>query len=123
MNIAIAILFAILAVGVLLAFLFIWLVTLAARQPFRSFVDLSTSQKLWFLKRLATDSRIPWTAKIMPLLVVVYVAMPFDIIPDVVSVVGHLDDIAVGVLGLLLAFWLAPSDIVAELLWRASQEG
>jgi uncharacterized membrane protein YkvA (DUF1232 family) len=54
------------------------------------------------LYRLLTDAEGPWSAKIVFLLAVAYVVFPVDAIPDVIPILGWLDD--VGVVGAALAF-------------------
>lgn len=58
---------------------------------------------LW---RLARDRRVPLRARLLVAGVGLYLAMPFDIIPDWIPVIGHLDDLFV--LGLALR-WLVRS--------------
>jgi uncharacterized membrane protein YkvA (DUF1232 family) len=55
-------------------------------------------------KRFLTDKNAPVLPRIVALFAVLYVVMPFDIIPDVIPVIGWLDDI--GVVALVLA-WTA----------------
>ena len=43
-------------------------------------------------KRLLRDPRVPRRAKLALLLLVAYLAMPFDLIPDFIPVAGQLDD-------------------------------
>ena len=43
-------------------------------------------------KRLLKDPRVPRRAKAARALVVPYLAMPFDLIPDFIPVLGQLDD-------------------------------
>jgi uncharacterized membrane protein YkvA (DUF1232 family) len=43
-------------------------------------------------KRLLGDPRVPRRAKISLALVVPYLALPFDLIPDFIPVIGQLDD-------------------------------
>src|SRR5262245_19501137 len=60
------------------------------------------------------DPRTPKLAKILLGLSVGYVLLPFDLIPDFIPVLGHLDDVII-VPGLVfLALKLLPVEIVAE---------
>lgn len=43
-------------------------------------------------RRLVGDSRVPRSRKIMLVALLVYLAMPFDLVPDFLPVVGQLDD-------------------------------
>jgi uncharacterized membrane protein YkvA (DUF1232 family) len=43
-------------------------------------------------KRLLSDRRVPLTRKLPVLLLIGYLAMPFDLVPDFVAVAGQLDD-------------------------------
>jgi uncharacterized membrane protein YkvA (DUF1232 family) len=44
------------------------------------------------LKRLLRDPRVPRRAKIAVALLVPYLALPFDLVPDFIPVIGVLDD-------------------------------
>lgn len=50
--------------------------------------------------RLFHDRRVPALAKAIPLMSLVYVIMPFDLIPDWILGMGQLDDLVVVILGL-----------------------
>lgn len=67
------------------------------------------------------DARTPRAAKLLLGLAVGYVLLPFDLIPDFIPVIGHLDD-AVIVPGLV---WLAlrqmPAEVVADCRARAAE--
>jgi uncharacterized membrane protein YkvA (DUF1232 family) len=52
--------------------------------------------------RLFRDRRVPAVAKAIPMLSLLYVIMPFDLIPDWLLGLGQLDDLVVVVLGLRL---------------------
>lgn len=65
--------------------------------------------------RLFNDPRVPsWVRYGIPILVILYFVMPFDIMPDVLPVLGQLDDIGVIILGMSLMAKLAPSYVVDE---------
>ena len=56
----------------------------------------------------------PWLAKMLLGLAVGYVLLPFDLIPDFIPVIGHLDDLII-VPGLVyLALKLIPDEVMAE---------
>ena len=58
--------------------------------------------------------RTPWGAKVLLGLAVGYVLLPFDLIPDFIPVIGHLDDLVI-VPGLIyLALRLIPEEVMAE---------
>lgn len=64
--------------------------------------------------RLFRDERVSFWLKLIPPLALGYVLFPIDILPDVVPLVGQLDDIAVILLGLKLFIELAPPDVRLE---------
>lgn len=47
---------------------------------------------LALLRDVMRDPTVPKRAKLAPALVVVYLAIPIDLIPDFIPVLGHLDD-------------------------------
>jgi uncharacterized membrane protein YkvA (DUF1232 family) len=47
---------------------------------------------LALLRDVMRDPAVPRRAKIAPALVLVYLAIPIDLIPDFIPVLGHLDD-------------------------------
>jgi uncharacterized membrane protein YkvA (DUF1232 family) len=81
-----------LAVGVLFA--------LGRRQDARD-VAAFIPDCLVLCKRLLGDGAVPRRAKLALVLLVAYLAMPFDLVPDFVPVAGQLDD------AILVAFVLA----------------
>ena len=64
--------------------------------------------------KLLLDGRVPWVVKLIPLLIVLYVVSPIDIIPDVIPVFGQLDDLAIVLLGIQLFIALSPRDLVKQ---------
>jgi uncharacterized membrane protein YkvA (DUF1232 family) len=62
----------------------------------------------------AKDPRTPWPARLLALCVVAYALSPIDLIPDFIPVLGHLDDLVILPLGILLVRHLIPPDILAE---------
>jgi uncharacterized membrane protein YkvA (DUF1232 family) len=70
---------------------------------------------------LLLDPRVNPLIKLIPLVAVGYLLLPTDIIPDVIPVVGQLDDLVVIMLGLRLFFEFAPPSVVQEHLRRLVQ--
>jgi uncharacterized membrane protein YkvA (DUF1232 family) len=67
-----------------------------------------------FFKRLLLDRRVPVTKKLPVLLLIGYLAMPLDLVPDILPLVGQLDD---AVLVSLVLRWLlkrSEQDLVRE---------
>lgn len=74
------------------------------------------------LKRLVTDRRVPRGAKALLVLLVAYLAMPFDVIPDFIPVAGQLDDAILVAVAIAYIVRKAGRDVVAE-LWPGSEKG
>jgi uncharacterized membrane protein YkvA (DUF1232 family) len=51
-------------------------------------------------RRLLGDPRVPRRSKLLLAVVVGYLALPFDIVPDFIPIAGQLDDAVVVILGL-----------------------
>jgi uncharacterized membrane protein YkvA (DUF1232 family) len=83
----------------------------------RLVVKLPTyARMVWGLVR---DPRTPIGLKGMLFAALAYVVMPVDLIPDVIPIVGHADDLTVLLLVLDLFIQNAPPEVRAEHLARA----
>ena len=71
--------------------------------------------------RLLWDGRVPLSAKIIPILTILYILSPIDVIPDVIVGLGQLDDLAILLLGTQFFIAVSPKDIVESI--RAEIEG
>lgn len=60
------------------------------------------------------DPRCPWYARLLAGLVVAYAFSPLDLIPDVLPVIGYLDDLLLVPLGIAIAIRLIPAQVLAE---------
>ena len=63
---------------------------------------------------LFLDRRVGTKIKLLPILAIIYVLSPLDLLPDIIPVVGWVDDLIVAGGLLLLFFILAPHDLVLE---------
>ena len=68
------------------------------------------------------DPRVPRRGKAALALVIPYLLMPFDLIPDFIPVVGQLDDALLVAAALGYVTRLAGRDVVRE-LWPGSEPG
>jgi uncharacterized membrane protein YkvA (DUF1232 family) len=87
------------------------------REAMRLLPDL-----LRLLKRLAADSSLPRGARWRLWLLIGYLAMPIDVIPDFVPVLGYADDVIVTALALRSVVRRAGEDTIAR-HWPGTAEG
>jgi uncharacterized membrane protein YkvA (DUF1232 family) len=73
---------------------------------------LPSFAKLFF--RLIRDARVPLGPKMLLLLVLLYVVMPTDLLPDFLLGLGQVDDLLVVFVGLRLFLRLCPKEVVRE---------
>jgi uncharacterized membrane protein YkvA (DUF1232 family) len=64
--------------------------------------------------RLMRDNRIPPLVRLIPPLLVLYLALPIDLIPDFVPILGQVDDILVIAVGLALLVRATPMRVFDE---------
>jgi len=74
------------------------------------------------VKRLLGDDRVPRRAKVALALLVPYLAMPFDLVPDFIPVAGQLDDAIIVAAVLAYVVRRAGRDVVTE-LWPGGEYG
>jgi len=60
------------------------------------------------------DSRTPWYARLLAIVIVAYAFSPIDLIPDFIPILGYLDDLILVPLGLWLVIKLIPTPVLAE---------
>lgn len=94
----------VLAIGLLIALIAIAIRLLRVSRRGRRFLALPMRGKVTFGRTLLVDPGVPLPAKIVLSILVAYLAMPFDLIPDFVPVLGQLDDafIAFGAIAILI---------------------
>ena len=65
------------------------------------------------------DSRVPWYARVLAAVVVAYALSPIDLIPDIIPIIGYLDDLILVPLGIILVLRMIPPTVLAECRLKA----
>ena len=65
------------------------------------------------------DNRVPAYVKIIPILLLIYLSSPIDLVPDFIPVLGYLDDVVIALLALALIIRLTSGPVVLDLLQQA----
>ncbi len=78
---------------------------------------------LRLIYRLMTDRRVPLRAKLIVPAAIIYLIMPFDIVPDVVPIAGLLDDILALIISIGLFVTIVPREVLSEHLGRSGPSG
>ena len=77
-------------------------------------VGRSLKRELQVYRLVMRDSRTPRAAKILLGMAVGYALLPFDIIPDFIPVIGHLDDALIVPLLVIVALKMVPREVVDD---------
>ena len=85
-----------------------------ARLPFKKKVRLGL--------RLLGERRVSWALRGFAVMLVLYLAMPFDLIPDFIPVVGYLDDLIVVIVGTTLLLRAVNRELLEEHLLQLEEE-
>jgi len=70
---------------------------------------------------IKNDPKTPKLAKLLLWIAIGYTLLPFDIIPDFIPVIGHLDDVIIVPAIVILALKMIPKDVVKECRERANR--
>lgn len=94
----------------------------AAKEMVRRIVRLGFRAKFRLAYRLVRDSRIPLAVRAVPALLIIYLALPIDVIPDFIPVIGHIDDLLILGIGVGVLLRLTPRDVLEEHVGRLEDE-
>ncbi len=115
-------------IGIAVALLATWLLLVAAllvvrpRGAFLKEAMRLLPDTLRMLKNLAMDRDVPRGARIRLWLLFGYLAMPFDLIPDFIPVLGYADDAIIAVLVLRSVVRRAGPEAIRR-HWPGTQDG
>ncbi len=65
-------------------------------------------------KLVIEDKRTPKAAKLLLGVAVGYALLPFDLIPDFIPVIGHLDDVIILPILVFIALKITPKDVIED---------
>jgi len=106
------------AVALALSLVLIWLLWRGGSDQDRDLVKrisrLGFRAKLRLARAMFGDRRIPLGVRLIPVLLVLYLAMPLDIVPDFIPVLGQLDDVLILAVGVGLLFRLTRREVIEE---------
>lgn len=66
------------------------------------------------------DPRVPWYARLLAGVVVAYAFSPIDLIPDIIPVIGYLDDLILVPLGIALVIKMIPPQVLQDCREKAA---
>lgn len=66
------------------------------------------------------DPRVPWYARLLAAVVVAYAFSPIDLIPDIIPIIGYLDDLILVPLGIALVIKLIPPAVLQDCRQQAA---
>jgi uncharacterized membrane protein YkvA (DUF1232 family) len=84
------------------------------KQLAKRIANLDFRDKLTLGGSLFMDRRIPPVTRIVAVALVLYLAMPFDLIPDFIPVLGFLDDFVIVMLGAAIVLRTIPRSVIEE---------
>jgi len=77
-------------------------------------VIMSLINRLRLVGRLILDQRVPFYLKAIPFAPLAYLIFPIDFVPDVLPILGQLDDLGIIVLAFETFIMLCPQEVVQE---------
>ncbi|MGH7228748.1 MAG: YkvA family protein [Nitrospiraceae bacterium] len=83
-------------------------------------VGNSLKREIRFYQMVMQDTRTPRVSKILLGIAVSYVLLPFDIIPDFIPVIGHVDDAIIVPALVLMALRKVPRSVLDDCRLRAT---
>src|SRR3990172_13206595 len=110
-----------LALAVTPAFMWWRIQTSDEKRLAKRIAKLRFRDKLSLASALFRDPRVSLLPSVIAVALILYLAMPIDIIPDFIPVIGYLDDLLVLVIGVGLLLRFIPPNVLDEHVARFEQ--
>ena len=88
------------------------------RRRGRPFMELSRTERLEFGRIMLSESGLPIVPRMLVAVAAAYLALPLDVIPDFVPVIGHADDFVVVTLLMAVMTRTLPNGVFEETVRR-----
>jgi len=85
-------------------------------------IGRTVKRELVVYQLVRKDERTPKLAKWLLGLAIGYTLLPFDLIPDFIPVIGHLDDVIIVPVLVIVALKLIPENVLAECRRKAESQ-
>ncbi|MFZ3073474.1 MAG: DUF1232 domain-containing protein [Thermodesulfobacteriota bacterium] len=85
-------------------------------------VAKTLKRELKTYRLVISDKRTPRLAKLTLALAIGYAMMPFDIIPDFIPIIGHMDDAVLIPLLIIIALKMIPKEVMEDCRKKAGEE-
>lgn len=92
------------------------------RRLAKRIAKMQFGDKLALGRDLFRDPRVPVWARVVAVVLVLYLASPIDLLPDFIPVVGLLDDLLIVMAGAGLLLRSVPASVIEEHLARYERE-
>ena len=110
-----------LALAAIAAFLWWRVQTSDEKRLAKRIARLGFRDKFSLARALFTDRSVSFLPGLIALALVVYLAMPFDIVPDFIPVIGYADDLLIVIIGAGLLLRSIPTHVLEEHVGRYEQ--
>ena len=77
-------------------------------------IGMTLKRELKAYRLMLRDRRTPKAAKLLLALAVGYLLLPFDLIPDFIPLIGHVDDMIIVPTLVLIALKMIPKEVIEE---------
>ncbi|CAM5198057.1 hypothetical protein UACE39S_04445 [Ureibacillus acetophenoni] len=78
-------------------------------------------RQIFILYYAYQDARTPWYAKVFTACVVAYAFSPIDLIPDLIPILGYLDEVSVLPIGIMFALKMIPKEVLSDCEVKAEE--